>query len=353
MGKAVRTASGKWHTVAYYKDSAGKVHRPSFTADTKAEVLFLAKQFENKQKEKAQKPNAQMTVGQAVDAYIELSSPVLSPNTISMYKKTRKFAFTDLWDKEVATLTDEVMQQAINKECGRKIERLNTTISPKSVKNEWGLVSSSLKAICKRTFDIKLPKYQPKHKDLPAPEDVINMIRGQEIELACLLAMWLSFSLSEVLGLKCSSIRNGMIHIDQVSILVDGVEYERDTAKVPTRKRKLILPDYLINMIEQLPHYKEYKNGGEDAKLIPLTRRQIANRFERLAKKNGYDLTFHGLRHLNASIMLALNVPQKYAMERGGWSTPHTMREVYQHTFSKERQAVDKLIDDKFEEMLK
>ena len=70
MAKAVRTESGKWHTVAYYKDSAGKVHRPSFTADTKAEVLFLAKQFENKQKEKAQKPNAQMTVGQAAKQFV-------------------------------------------------------------------------------------------------------------------------------------------------------------------------------------------------------------------------------------------------------------------------------------------
>jgi hypothetical protein len=33
---------------------------------------------------------------------------------------------------------------------------------------------------------------------------------------------------------------------------------------------------------------------------------------------------FHDLRHLNAAVMLKLSVPDKYALERGGWSTSHT-----------------------------
>lgn len=51
---------------------------------------------------------------------------------------------------------------------------------------------------------------------------------------------------------------------------------------------------------------------------------------------------------MNASVMLALNVPDKYAMERGGWSTNNIMKSVYQHTFSAERKAVDDRIDDYF-----
>lgn len=34
------------------------------------------------------------------------------------------------------------------------------------------------------------------------------------------------------------------------------------------------------------------------------------------------------LRHYNASIMLALNVPDKYAMERMGYSTPATLKKA-------------------------
>lgn len=59
-------------------------------------------------------------------------------------------------------------------------------------------------------------------------------------------------------------------------------------------------------------------------------------------------ISFHDLRHMNASVMLALGVPDKYAMERGGWETDSIMKSVYQNTFSSERLMVDKKIDDYF-----
>ena len=55
---------------------------------------------------------------------------------------------------------------------------------------------------------------------------------------------------------------------------------------------------------------------------------------------------------MNASIMLKLGIPDKYAMERGGWITTHTLKKVYQHTFSDERIAVDDKIDSYFEEIM-
>ena len=50
--------------------------------------------------------------------------------------------------------------------------------------------------------------------------------------------------------------------------------------------------------------------------------------------------------------MLALGVPDKYAMERGGWATNSTLKAVYQHTFSEERKQIDALIDDYFNNAL-
>lgn len=58
------------------------------------------------------------------------------------------------------------------------------------------------------------------------------------------------------------------------------------------------------------------------------------------------------LRHLNASVMLALGIPDKYAMERGGWATNSTLKNVYQHTFSAERDQVDEKIDNFFNDIL-
>jgi integrase len=67
-----------------------------------------------------------------------------------------------------------------------------------------------------------------------------------------------------------------------------------------------------------------------------------------MMKRNGIEMTFHDLRHLNASIMLMLGIPDKYAMERGGWSTDNVLKSVYQQTFSSERQKIDKIIDGYF-----
>ena len=72
------------------------------------------------------------------------------------------------------------------------------------------------------------------------------------------------------------------------------------------------------------------------------------SRFKRLMNRNGIDITFHDLRHLNASVMLMLGVPDKYAMERGGWATDNILKSVYQQTFSSERKKVDAIIDGYF-----
>lgn len=55
---------------------------------------------------------------------------------------------------------------------------------------------------------------------------------------------------------------------------------------------------------------------------------------------------------MNASIMLLLGIPDKYAMERGGWSSNGVLKSVYQHTFSEERKLVDERIDGFFDALL-
>ena len=105
------------------------------------------------------------------------------------------------------------------------------------------------------------------------------------------------------------------------------------------------MPKYILDLISALPQDQEY--------ITILTGQAISKRLNKLLANNGIEgLSFHGLRHMNASIMVALGIPDKYAMERGGWSTDHVMKSVYQHTFSKEREAVDDKIDDFFNSII-
>ena len=43
---------------------------------------------------------------------------------------------------------------------------------------------------------------KPKLKELPTAEQVMNMVCGTDIELPCLLTMWLSLRMGEVRGLQ-------------------------------------------------------------------------------------------------------------------------------------------------------
>lgn len=50
--------------------------------------------------------------------------------------------------------------------------------------------------------------------------------------------------------------------------------------------------------------------------------------------------------------MLALGIPDKYAMERMGHTTNNMLKTVYQHTMKEKRQEVDDIVDKYFSQKL-
>lgn len=341
MANAKKTKAGTWRIRVYdYTDENGKKIYKCITRDTKAECEYAAADHLLHHRGKKADPHA-MTVGEAVDKYIQLCQ-VLAPTTVANYEQLRRCGFAPLMEMQVEDLDDAKAQEAINTESMRMGRR--GRISAKTVKNEWGLISSALRKICHKTFDVRLPVEHKKNKEYPMPQVVMDMVRGSEIELPCLLALWLSFTMSEIRGLRWSDIHNDCIYIDRVMVDVAGVPTIKENAKTQTRIRMHKIPPYILDLLDKQDHESEY--------IVPMTHAQIYHRFTRMCEKNHLYLTFHDLRHLNASVMLALGVPEKYAMERGGWKTPSVMKNVYQHTFSEQRRIVDAQIDAYFEQFL-
>lgn len=345
MATPKKTRSGSWTIQVYIGcDKEGKRKYKRITAPTKADVLYEAAKLK---RDGYTGPEETMTLGECIDAYIA-SCEFLSPTTVAGYQKIRRTMFQDLMDKNVHQLTSRDVQEAINAE-SRRVSRRGIKVSPKSVRNAYGLIRASVKAQ-NVSFDVKLPKDDPKFIELPDAEEIIKAVRGTDIELPCMLAMWLSLSMSEVRGLRFSSIRNGCLYIDQVVVDVDGRPVVKKKAKVESRNRVLALPEYLCRLISDTTLYDEYVAGRVTDRYLVEMRYEylIRRRLNKLVP----GITFHQLRHMNASIMLKLGVPDKYAMERGGWSTPSVMKRVYQHTFSDERHRVDEAVDAYFEALL-
>lgn len=321
-----------------YTDPQGVQHYKRITTDTKAQCEYLAAQYKVSDHKKVEK--VKMTVGDAVDQYIELCK-VLSPATVAGYQKIRRTAFRPLMDVKVEDLDEKLLQEEVNREANRIGRR--GVISPKTVSNEWGLISSALWHVSRVKWDVRLPKRPRKFKDYPEPKQVMDAVKGTEVELPVMLALWLSFSISEIRGLRWSDLKNGVITINRVMVDVDGHPVVKDAAKAEMRKRRHRLPPYILQLIEDADRSSTY--------IVPQDRTWIYYHFRKLMDAAGLGITFHDLRHLNASVMLQLNIPEKYAMERGGWKTPNVMKSVYQHTFSAERVAVDDMVDEYFESL--
>jgi len=334
--KVQKLPSGSYRAVvaAGYNENGKRIYK-SFTAKTEWEAIKMAEDFKRTREELTDK---NVTVHKAMEMYIESRVNVIELTTIRSYRQIAKHCFKCIHDTKLSALRSMDIQRAVNLESAR--------VSPKYVKNAYGFLKSVLKMydVNINLNSIKLPKLTRKEKELPSFETVFSIVRGTEVELPVLLASWLSLRIGEVIGLQFQDVdsEHRKIRIRRTIIMTDDGYQVRDGCKTEKSTRTIQLPAYILELIQKLPH------ENETDFIVPMTRKAVYSRFKRLMEKNGIDVTFHDLRHLNASVMLMLGVPDKYAMERGGWSTDHILKSVYQQTFSSERERVDDTIDSYF-----
>lgn len=336
MATARRLPSGSWRVQVYAgRDAAGKRIYQSFTAPTKKEAEYVAAEYIFKAKTKSHiRPN--FTVGEAFDDYIASRKNILSPATIQGYNKIRNNNLQYLMNIKINKITQQDIQMAVNKDADR--------LSAKTISNAHGLLASVIRVYRPDLIlQTSLPQQKRILKELIDPADIMRIIKGTEIELPVLLAMWLSFSMSEIRGIKKDDIKNGIVTLNRSVVDIDGKPVIKEDMKEEARTRKHRLPEYIMQLI-----------GAVDGDyIVPLSGQAIYKRWSRLLEKHELPhITFHDLRHVNASVMLLLNIPDKYAMERGGWKTDKTMKKVYQNTFSAERIAVDSKVNNYFESII-
>lgn len=338
MAKAKKLPSGSWRVRLYIgKDDAGKPQYKSFTAPTKKEAEAAAAMYSVQRK---REQTGDMTVGEAIDRYIESKENVLSPSTIRSYRSYRKSYLQALMGVELEDLDNKIVQAAVNRDALDK--------SPKTLRNAHGLLSAALGVyLPDLTLRTTMPAKEHKIREMPTPAEVMDLVRGTPIELPCLLAIWMGMRMSEVRGIRYSDISGDILTIRHTKILVEGEDIVRDQTKNYTSTRQLRLPAYILELIEQS------RDGNDGEYIVTLSGAAIYCRLKRLLAKHGLPhIRFHDLRHLNASVMLKLGVPDKYAMERGGWSTDGVLRSVYQHTFDDKRREIDDQIDEYFRKLI-
>ena len=339
MATAKQLPSGSWRVRVYDNDLKKQI---SFTSDLpgkagKAEAELMAREYLLGKRKRKTEVKVK-TIGECIDDYINSKENILSPRTVSEYRKSKINDLLPLCEKPVDDLTQTDIQKWVNTLALKK--------SPKTIHNAHGLLVSVLNVYAPdMRVRTTLPKIQKKIKHLPTVEDVLKAFIGSDVELPCLLAIWLGLRMSEIRGIRKEDIIDGVLTVDEVIVKVERQDVVKSQTKTYDSRRQIRLPEFLLRKVESLPDEQDH--------IVELSDTIIYKHFVKLIAAAGLPhMTFHDLRHLNASVMLMLGVPDKYAMERGGWSSPSIMKSVYQHTFTAERQAIDKKIDSYFESTL-
>ena len=336
MATAKRLPSGNWRVRVYYgSDNSGKKLVKSFTAPTKRECERKASDF--LQFYAPVDGNSDMTVAEAIDWYIRSKDNVLSPSTIRSYRSIERHCFNDIKNVRVSEINSAIVQREINIE--------SKTVSPKTIRNRYGLLYASVKYVCKdKTLTATLPQKIKPDIHIPTKDEVNALIDNApdaELRLAIMLAAFMGLRLSEICGIDWKNINltTGTIDIKQ-ALVKSTDDYKLKTTKSTSSKRTLEIPSLILNELKQAP----CKQG----KLIPVLPTTLGARFYRFKCKMGVDCRFHDLRHYYASVMLLLGVPDKYAMERMGHATNYMLKNVYQHTFKEKQHSISAMLDDYF-----
>lgn len=335
MAKARKLPSGSWRALVYAgKDENGKRIYESFTAPTRKEAEYQAAEYALKKKRKDKAED--ITVGEAIDRYISMKDGILSPSTLREYKSERKNRLKGLMGLKLENVTNELVQKEINAEAKK--------LSPKTVKNTFGLLTAALREFYpEMTLRISLPKAERPDICIPTKHDIdalLDKSKGTSLYIPILLASSMGLRRSEISALTWKSIdlKKGILKVERAKVLNDNTEWVIKDPKSYAGNRKLKIP---VNVLEALK-----KEKRESEYLFNDRPSVISVQFKRLAKKiNAPHLRFHDLRHYYASVMLSLNIPDKYAMERMGHATPAMLKNVYQHLMPEKEKQIDSLLD--------
>ena len=320
------------YKIAYY-DENGKRRGKTFSASTRKEARLKASEWELNHKLE-QKPS--ICVLDALNTYIENKEAVLSPSTVRSYKGIVKTCFESepIGAIPICSLSQMDIQAWINSFVGK--------LSPKSIIDRYALLKASICAV-DRSFDLSLITLPQKEKHSGfTPSDtqikqLIEYTKRQErpdLYRAVLLCSFGLLRRSEVCAITSEDIHGNSIDINKAMVKDDVGAWVIKKTKTVESTRTIEYPSFVIDELK-----------GISGRIIPINPDALSRRFERALRFSKLPhFGMHAMRRYGASILHALNVPDLYIRQRGGWSTDAVMKSIYINEIDEEkRKQLDKI----------
>lgn len=336
MATAKKLPSGAWRTIAN-KTINGKYIRKSFTvhpkdcggdsrkAKMKSELLARNWSFEEDMEE------GHVSVGRAMELYIQDRTGVLSPSTIADYERMPKY-FADISNMDAADVSSKILQAIIN-------DMAINSINGKTIKNRIFFLIAALNYVgVDKRFKLRFPTQIKPNLAPPEPTEfkrLLDMATPEE-KLTIILAGLYTLRRGEIAGL-CGEdllwdLNSIYVHTSRVQDH-DGKWVRRNMPKNLSSVRVIQIDPEIMKL---LPHVgpKEY--------VISMNPNDITRHFIRLRKKACVDCRFHDLRKYAASIRAEM-MPSKYVEKAGGWRKGSTvLSTIYDKPFKEKESEYSK-----------
>ena len=195
----------------------------------------------------------------------------------------------------------------------------------------------------------KKEKKERRYYDLEQVSKLLSCLENESIKYKILITLALDSGArrSEICALRWNDIdfNTNILRIDNSLKVVKGVLDEKET-KTLSSKREIMLSNATMEVLRE---YKEWQDNyikelGKNWKgtdrvftskegkyMHPDTCDKIITKIVR--KYNLPPITFHGLRHTSASILIHKGINPKAVSQRLGHSSTDVTMEIYSHTF--------------------
>ena len=265
-----------------------------------------------------------LTLTQAIDAYISERSNTLSPSTIRGYRIIQKHRFSSTMNRPLCKISPTEWRSILNDEL--------SVASRKTVKNGWGLVKSVLTAHGISVDDSILVSNPRKRRDANwlEPDEIKKFVAAAADDPLCvpMLLALMSMRMSEIDALRWENIdpNSDIIHTAGARVLDENNEYviksEQKNAE-SDRSVPLLIPE----LRAAIRHDRK-----PEGKVLTCSQATLRNAVSRVCDRAGVKrVTVHQLRHSFASLSAHLRIPAEISMEIGGWSNDKIMKEIYTH----------------------
>jgi integrase len=299
-----------------------------------------------------------MTVAELLERWLAVKNGNVAPRTLTRYRELQRLHLVPVIG---AIQVKKLQPLDVERVYARARDR---GLSPTTVCRIHRVLFMALKRAvqwqitARNVAEAVEPPTPARHRrealSVPQVNKLLQSIGDSDLQPLTILGIGTGLRLGECLGLRWADIDfdNEQLSVNQTL----QIDMTFSQPKTHRSGRVVALPSFVVEML------KAHKSAQNERRLLcgtawadidlvfdrgdgrPLRTDTTSKRFARAARAVGLDLTFHGLRHGHASLMLASGVDLKVTSQRLGHSSISITSDLYTHVSSKlDRAAADSL----------